>query len=239
MKGEKIEIVYQLNKLSAKDVWDCIFTFLKEENISIETEVEFIDKTRKLKEVAECISSEGRSHFGVMFEGISIQYSQIPSWRHELILVENNSESIHFKWEQLVKLFFRKALFIQAWVTDIDYDYWQNATDPLQFKSSGKSFEELPLKSNGLPYPLEQMIIDTSKNPGRRLLRDGYVEAVGSQMWFTRKFEQETGIDLNIEISGCSVENQNGLIHVHCGDKLFVDNSTKNKQILLRQSIFP
>jgi len=46
----------------------------------------------------------------------------------------------------------------------------------------------LPTRSNGLPPPLARMEIDTSHNPGRRVLRQGFVEAVGSPMWFGAPF---------------------------------------------------
>lgn len=36
---------------------------------------------------------------------------------------------------------------IQAWVADVDYDYWQNATDPLQYESAGRSLSGLSMKS--------------------------------------------------------------------------------------------
>lgn len=77
---------------------------------------------------------------------------------------------------------------MSAWLADAEYEYWQNAFDPLEFRSAGRSFEPLRTKSNGLPYPLEQTIIDTSTNPGRRILRDCYIEVMGSVMWFGPEF---------------------------------------------------
>ena len=51
------------------------------------------------------------------------------------------------------------------------------------------------MKSNGLPYPLEQKIIDVSANPGRRMFREGYIEAVGATMWLGPVFWPLTGAD--------------------------------------------
>jgi hypothetical protein len=78
--------------------------------------------------------------------------------------------------------------FIHARVYDIEYEYWQNTSDPLQYESAGKAYSHLPMKSNGLPFPLEKTIIDISNNPGRRVLRSGYIEAVGSIMWLGKEF---------------------------------------------------
>jgi len=82
-----------------------------------------------------------------------------------------------------------------AWLADSEYDHWQNAKDPLQYTAVGKSYAHLPMKSSGLPYPLEQKIIDTSANPGRWRLCDGYYEAVGAVMWLGEPFWQLTGAD--------------------------------------------
>ncbi|WP_240791765.1 MULTISPECIES: hypothetical protein [Pseudomonas] len=71
--------------------------------------------------------------------------------------------------------------FIQAWVSDIDYDFWQNATDPLEYECAGRSLFGLPMKSNGLPPPLDQMEIDTSGNPGRNVLGKGILRRLAAR----------------------------------------------------------
>jgi hypothetical protein len=76
---------------------------------------------------------------------------------------------------------------------DAEYDHWQNADDPLQYTAVGKPYAHLPMKSNCLPRPLEQSIIDTSANPGRWCFHDGYIEAVGSMMWLGNPFWSLTG----------------------------------------------
>lgn len=60
-----------------------------------------------------------------------------------------------------------------AWLADLQYDFWQNAHDPLQYTARNRTFDHLPKKANGLPYPLQQTITDTSSNPGRHVLRKG------------------------------------------------------------------
>jgi hypothetical protein len=37
------------------------------------------------------------------------------------------------------------------------------------YELNGKDFSSLPLKSNGLPPPLEESEVDISKNPGRSI----------------------------------------------------------------------
>ena len=78
---------------------------------------------------------------------------------------------------------------------DDEYDYWQNAKDPALYSTAGRSIEGLPLRSNGFPEPLERLEIDTSRNPGRPVLRGGYIECVGSTMWLGPSFWSLTGAD--------------------------------------------
>lgn len=83
--------------------------------------------------------------------------------------------------------------FVSAWVADPDYQFWQSAKYLSHYKTLGRPWEHLPTKSNGLPPPLEQAIVDVSNNPGRWAFHDGFIEAVGAVMWFGERFWQVTG----------------------------------------------
>jgi hypothetical protein len=89
---------------------------------------------------------------------------------------------------------FLDSQFRQARLFDDQYEFWQNAQDPLEYTSAGRNYQGLPMRSNDLPPPLQQMVIDTSRNPGRRVLRNGFVEAVGSPMWLGQEFWAVTGV---------------------------------------------
>jgi hypothetical protein len=41
---------------------------------------------------------------------------------------------------------------------------------------------------------LEQMVMDTSQKPGRRQIRQGFIEFVGSIMWLGESFWRATGV---------------------------------------------
>ena len=126
-------------------------------------------------------------------------------------------------------------------MSDIEYSHWQNAEDPLEYESSGKSFVGLPLISNGQPPPLERKVIDISKNPSRRLIKDGYVESIGGTMWLSSRFfefvEKEKLTFLRSE--GCvSVMDFGGMIKITVGDGLFKDSSTVSLQQRLRDLLY-
>jgi len=133
---------------------------------------------------------------------------------------------------------------VHGWVVDREYDYWQNAHDPLQYEAHGRSYAHLPMKSNELPYPLEQMIIDTSRNPGRRVIRMGYVEAVGHLMWFGEPFWKSTGTSKRTVLAQkwlkCE-ERPGGILRVQAADQPFTSAEGKQGEIQrrLRQLLFP
>lgn len=77
---------------------------------------------------------------------------------------------------------------VMGWHADYDYDYWQNADDFLEYQAAGRPIAGLPTKRRNMPPPLDALIIDTSNNPGRSTLRDGFVEVVASTMWLGDKF---------------------------------------------------
>jgi hypothetical protein len=79
---------------------------------------------------------------------------------------------------------------VREWPAD---QFWQNAEDLLQYPSVGRSWQHLPMKSNGLPPPREQSIIDILDNPGRWSLHVGFIEAIGAVMWSGERFWQVRG----------------------------------------------
>lgn len=98
-------------------------------------------------------------------------------------------------WDEWAAGFLNSPHFVMAWLADTKYQFWQNAEDPLEYVAAGRPFEHLSTKSNDLPPPLSQMIIDISSNPGRRLLRNGYYEVVGAVMWLGKQFWALTDAD--------------------------------------------
>jgi hypothetical protein len=144
-------------------------------------------------DVAKAIEASGRDHFEVEIGGGVITYGHAANFAVSLVFVENfvSDEANAETW---VRPFLALPSFRQARVYDHDYEHWQNAEDPLHYRVAGKSYEHLPMRSNGLPPPLEQMVIDISRNPGRREIRQGFVEFVGSVMWLGESFWPAAGV---------------------------------------------
>lgn len=80
-------------------------------------------------------------------------------------------------------------------VFDSEYNDIQNIKDIRRLKSKGIDFSSWAVKDNGLPPPLRQDAIDISKNPGRNILRENRIEAVGSVMWLSDEWCAHMGVN--------------------------------------------
>lgn len=149
------------------------------------------------------------------------------------------STGVEVDWSDLIMSLAVSGDIFFAYVADSDYNYWQNAKDPDQYTRAGKPLPDLPMKSNGLPFPLEQQIFDTSRNPGRFVHREGYFEAIGSPMWFSDKFWEMLGKQgPSFPVPGVEVRKLGGLTVLDAGCEGFDEHSSVETQNLLRQSIY-
>jgi len=241
MIGQELEVIYGLEPISPSDAWEVIYRYLLELGFATSTIAKLYNKKIRLDQVNNDILEFSRDHFLVELPEVAVRYGPVTAWNHLLISIESRSEHKEFGWELLVEAFFRKATFIQAWVTDIEYNFWQNAHDPLQYKSHGKSYEDLPMKSNGLPPPLEQINIDTSDNPGRRVIKQGYVEAIGSCIWLGDEFWLRTGIEKKVvalEFPNESEQLNENVLLLRFADQPFTDATDVEIQNKIRNVLY-
>lgn len=180
---------------------------------------------------------------GLVSGGFELRFGLLPALGYCFLVLEESEGHGNTKLEEEIRPILNVEGFIQAWVSDVEYDFWQNATDPLEYECVGRPLSGLPMKSNGLPPPLDQMEIDTSGNPGRNVLRQGYIEAIGSTMWLGNLFWERAGVDRFASISllesqGFKVYECGKFIKVITSDKVFFDGSTLEKQRALRQILF-
>ena len=157
---------------------------------------------RNLGELLVKLQQMNRTTFNVVGQEYEFDCGKVRNKDLDFLLVGFRGKR-NFVWDQWAAPFIGSRNFVMGYVVDSQYDFWQNAYDPIQYEARHRPFNHLPMKSNGLPYPLEKMIIDTSQNPGRRTLRNGYHEAVASVMWLGETFWHLTGADRKeIERSG-------------------------------------
>lgn len=181
--------------------------------------------------------------FEVLGESFSFDYGQDGGQNYDCVFIEAASTALvpEICDEIVSETVADDPNFVQAHFVDKNYQYLQNIYDPIQFKGLGLSMKGLPMKSNGLPFPLEQQIVDTSQNPGRYRLCQGYVEASAAYMWFGDLFWQITGADPILAASRMP----EGVTMVfdkcwklHSSTGLFRDESTASIQNGIREAVF-
>ena len=80
------------------------------------------------------------------------------------------------------------AGFNFGYIEDYEFNYWQNADRICFYEMWDVPHHNLPKKSNGLPYPLEEKIVDISINSGRDIEYPGMLFAIAPIMWANRRY---------------------------------------------------
>jgi hypothetical protein len=146
-----------------------------------------------LKAVKMQVTNEDRWRGSLETDELSFSAGHAAAYRQSFLLIREKKPCAEKFWDAWVKPFVSRPDLVQAWVSDCEYERWQNASDPNEYLVAGRSMLGLATKSNSLPAPLDRQIIDTSKNPGRWELRDGYTEAIGPTMWLANLFWSRVG----------------------------------------------
>ncbi|MGL1933183.1 MAG: hypothetical protein OCC45_15720 [Desulfotalea sp.] len=237
-----IEVVLKYMEVDPTIIWEKLLESHPEFLLSDQRAM-FYDREISLSKIRDIIKIQGRIHFDVEFEKGSIHYGQVRTIDLSFLEIEKCITGIEdaTRW---INPFLKLESFISARVYDIEYEKWQNAEDPLLYDVEGRPYSHLPMKSNGLPFPLEQDEIDISNNPGRRVSKSGYVEAIGSIMWIGNAFWGLTNAKKN---NVCSQEwltckaRPNNVISIKVAEDVFIhDTGAELKaQNDLRELLFP
>ena len=239
-----IEITYPLHEISCLDVWEIIYEYLQNQDFfSIDLKVDLNGKKMTIDRVRDVISKISIEHFNVRLSEIDFRFIDIIGSNYGFICVKNESDSIKFDWSDLVNRFYKEEKFIQAWLSDIEYELLQNAKNILQYKLLNKPYEHLPMKHNGKQPPLGRDEIDTSKNPGRRIIKEseGYIEAIGAKIWLGDEFWERVGTKKETIMETFSKELEvisDSLIKLTFQENLFTENSDKELQDKIRRVLF-
>jgi hypothetical protein len=88
--------------------------------------------------------------------------------------------------------FFNRLASIEGfnfgYIEDYEFNYWQNAERLCFYEMRNVPHHHLPKKSNGMPYPLEEDIVDISLNFGRDIEYPGVLFAIAPTMWVNKSF---------------------------------------------------
>jgi hypothetical protein len=238
MGAEKVEMVFELDSQSVDDAARRSIEVLGMQD----SQVNLYQEAMSAKSALEKIARDRESSFNIETAAVSIHFSTIRAYQQQLLTIFKREACALSTWEEIIDSFEDCKGFTQAYLLSEEYTLWQNAADPLQYQAAGRSYDGLPLVSNGLPSPLQKLVVDTSRNPGRRIIKVGYVEVVGYAMWFGRPFWDHVGNQRRQDLLAFSAykatEMPNGIVRVVASEAPFVDETTKEVQENLRRLLF-
>ncbi|MFP3494473.1 hypothetical protein SB759_09605 [Pseudomonas sp. SIMBA_059] len=201
----------------------------------------FTGKKMLLSDVSCYLIKNKRKSFFIELATGSIEFSLVADKELCRLDIKNLASSFEVAQSLVVGLLDEPA-FVQARIYDAEYDRWQNAESLTLFEAANIEHSHLPKKSNGLPFPLTQEIVDISNNPGRWTLRKGYIEAVGSPMWVSKSLLNLLGVNEKklMEIDCFRVEDLGGVLKITAYEHCFtVDTGIQaDRQIILRKILF-
>jgi hypothetical protein len=239
MKAEQLNTIFRYNALSANSALNFVKRGLQQHCLPLNG---FRDYGKQI-DLSEVRNTLEKPHFNIVGHGFEFSHGAIRNQRLIRFSIQA-SIPLRISWDEWMAIIASQEDFVMGWAVNSEYDHWQNAKDPLQYTAVGKPYEHLSIKSNGLPYPLEQKEIDTSANPGRWSFYQGYMEAVGSVMWLGEPFWQLSGASkdevkaadwLKISVPSPSV------MRVQAADECFTsaEGASGDMQRKLRALLFP
>lgn len=242
MTGEELTIVYRLDTFEFSYALDGIKDVLAKNSVP-QSGFKLFGNETTLDSAPLALRGAKRKTFNIVGQGFEFDLGCVRNSKLDFLQIINTAGA-PIPWDQWIARYIGNKEFVFAWLANTDYQRWQNATDPLEYLAVNKPYAHLPRTTNGLPYPLGQTIIDISANPGRRLIRQGYYEVVGSTMWIGEPFWRLTGANKNTVISSSLVIATNSLsntLRLQLCDKCFTSSEGElgKLQNKLRALLFP
>lgn len=236
--AEQMELAFELGSLTADDAAKRIVEALYLQK----KPVKLYEKQMAFQSALDKIAEDERPSFKIETEDATIHFSTVRAFHLQSMTISTSEPCSVHVWQEVGRPFFACKGFVQACVSNSEYSFWQNAADPLQYQAAGKSVAGLSMISNGLPKPLQKQVIDTTTNPGRRVLRNGYIEMIGRIMWFGQGFWSRVGAsrrqDLLASADFLTSEMRHDILRTIASETAFTDESSKETQDLLRNLLF-
>lgn len=235
----KLNLIFDMN-LSAhtfheffsclRDEFGCSYFVDEYANVKLDSEniEEYVKKILKKKYFSLwCENGEVKLHFLASFKIYKLDVFR---------LCKSAKES-----DLIVSSFLKERSLLQARMFDSEYDTWQNIQDIKYYRSLGLDHSGLKTVNNGLPFPLNEEIIDTSNNPGRTCIKAGYVEFVGAVMWFNKRLLMRLGSDMEGLLSSrFAISELDEVLRIEAQDYCFTkaDDQEADMQDQLRGLIY-
>jgi len=231
-----LEIIFTGRELEAMHLW----SMLAEQSWAI-GDLVLYGQPVDPRDLPMRLKARGNEAFSIESGGLAWNFATVAAWGHQMFRISSDDLLLPDPGVVARLLFARVPSFVQAYCFDYDYYHWQNASDLIEFRGSGIDITKLKLIDNGLPPPLNDMVVDTSMNPSRRVLRKGYVEMVASKMWLSKRFFEVSGSNFDeaaLAASDFEVVKDEDLIEVKYLPGDFDSVATADAQNALRRAVY-
>lgn len=223
----QIEVVFDSSDSGgAMQVWKAIRDIAILEFSGINVLDGFSGEKIDLKNFSSFIEEHGLEDFFIESGGSSIEYSDIESSGISRLDIKGlcaSLEDAEIWMSRLVSL----PGFLQARLCDAEYNKWQNMESIKYFEMNSVDHSHLAKRSNGLPFPLEETVIDIRCNPGRWDIKSGYIEFIGSAMWLGERFFNKLNVDADSlkRVEWLSTADLGNVVRIEAQDRCFASAS--------------
>lgn len=241
-QGESFQAAFAEGSFDKEEMW-----YLVEEQVFrqglIEAQYQFNNRRYGIEKLANAILRNARDSFRVRAERLEYHFSSPGTLGYEYLAIEDN-EIRRMEWARWVARLAQAEGFIQAFFEDAEYSFWQGVYDVDTYERAGRSHAHLTKRKRRMPPPLDDLIIAIEENPGRYIIRDGYIEIVAAEMWLGPEFWARTGADRQkvLECGFLSAEEQdNDVVHLRTGYRTFTEETGVQAQIQndMRRLLYP
>lgn len=175
-------------------------------------------------------------------ELIGMTYRQLRGRDISHLIIRGFDRLIEHRQQWLPRVL-QETSFIHGRLIDKDYNRIQNMEIIRSYESAGIDHSHLPKINNGKQPPFNEVIVDTSVNPGYWCFKKGYIEAVGSEMWLGKHFFERVNLSPDAVLACDWLETKeldNDVIHLKAYDKPFnsAEGEQRDIQFKLRELLF-
>lgn len=240
MSGVKLEIIYKRNEISIEQVIKVFSRYLNNTGLPSTCHVDFCGKKILLGSLLSKYQKSRKAFFNLKTGTVSVRCVQISAYEQILMEILFEAGVADDVYDCIVQLFLDEAIFVQSWLSDADYEKWQNTKDIRLYEIEGKSTRGLTFVENTqtTTRPAE---IDTSNNLGLRKLEKSYVKAIGSTMWLGPAFWSLAKADRStVEAEfHCDMKVLEGdVVRIEVASLPFTESSCKDIQLKLWRFLF-
>lgn len=241
-KSESVVELILTYEAPCLEVWAITDGILKGYEHIRDATFSFFHKKMPYGQIANSLKRGSHPHFHLESGSSTLSFCPIGNSDHALYEVDVVGMAAA-DVEKLIRDMADAGHLISARIYDREYNRWQNAEDPAGFTEQGKA---VPVEKLIRDEIFNRDIVDTSGNPGRRTICQGYVAALGYDLWITNSLLRLAQAKRPTVLSaarktGARIIASGAVIHLQWDPEFFRSDDEENAGIqnAMRKALFP